>query len=88
MNSITTYSVIFNFPVLVIFLKKINGCSAGPNPGANPAIVELWGRLSPIVSIAALIVLAVNMPPQLPAPGQAFFSIAVSCSSSIIDSLA
>ena len=36
-----------------------------------------------MVSMAALIVLAVNMPPQLPAPGQAFFSISVSRSSSI-----
>ena len=47
-------------------------------------MVELNGKLSPIVSMAALIVLAVNMPPQLPAPGQAFFSTAVSWASSIL----
>ena len=51
---------------------------------SSAAIVELQGRLSPMVSIAALMVLAVNMPPQLPAPGQAFFSTAVSCSMSIL----
>jgi hypothetical protein len=52
--------------------------------GSSAAMVELPGRLMPIASIAELMVLAVNMPPQLPAPRQAFFSTAVSRSSSIL----
>ena len=51
--------------------------------GSSAAIVELPGRLRPIASKAELIVLAVNMPPQLPAPGQAFFSIASSSAASM-----
>ena len=41
-------------------------------------MVELPGKLKPIASMAELIVFAVNIPPQLPAPGQAFFSTASS----------
>ena len=52
--------------------------------GSSAAMVELPGRLRPMASMAELIVLAVNMPPQLPAPGQAFFSTAVSCSLSMV----
>ena len=42
------------------------------------AIVEEKGRLIPIASKAELIVLAVNIPPQEPVPGQALFSISLS----------
>ncbi len=43
-------------------------------------IVDEPGRLIPIASIADDMVLAVNIPPQAPAPGQAFFSISISSS--------
>ena len=33
---------------------------------------ELYGKLNPIASMAAAIVFAVYIPPQAPAPGQAF----------------
>ena len=42
------------------------------------------GRLIPIASAIELIVLAVNMPPHAPSPGQAFDSIAWSSSSLIV----
>ena len=44
---------------------------------------ELYGRDIPIASIADDIVLAVYIPPQAPAPGQAFFIISLNSFSSI-----
>jgi len=45
---------------------------------------ELNGRLMPSASMAEAIVLAVYMPPQEPAPGQAWHSIARNCSRVIL----
>ena len=47
------------------------------------AIVDAYGRLIPSASNAELIVLAVNMPPHAPSPGQALRSMARSSSGSI-----
>ena len=43
-------------------------------------IVDEPGRLIPMASMAEDMVLAVNIPPQAPAPGQAVFSISMSSS--------
>ena len=51
---------------------------------SSAAIVEEYGRLMPIASMAEDIVFAVYMPPQEPAPGQAWRSISVSSFSSIL----
>jgi hypothetical protein len=50
---------------------------------SSAAIVDVPGRLMPIASIAADIVLAVYMPPHDPAPGQARRSISSSSPASI-----
>jgi hypothetical protein len=39
----------------------------------NAGLDELYGKLKPNASIADDIVFAVYIPPQAPAPGQAFF---------------
>ena len=46
-------------------------------------MVELYGRLRPRASKAALMVLAVYMPPQDPLPGMALRSMASSSASSM-----
>ena len=53
--------------------------------GEVAGVLEEPGTLRPIVSIAVAIVLAVNMPPHAPAPGQAFFSISSMISSLFLD---
>ena len=55
--------------------------------GSSAAIVDVWGRLIPSASIADDMVLAVNMPPQEPAPGHARRSISRSSSSPIFPAL-
>jgi hypothetical protein len=50
---------------------------------SSAAIVDEPGRLIPIASMAEDIVLAVNIPPHAPAPGQAFRSISPSSFASI-----
>ena len=42
-----------------------------PFSPSSAAMVEEYGRLMPIASMADDIVFAVNIPPQAPAPGQA-----------------
>ena len=51
---------------------------------SSAAMVDEYGRLIPIASIALDMVLAVNIPPHEPAPGQALRSIAASSSSVIL----
>ena len=51
--------------------------------GSSAGIDELYGSDMPRASIAEAIVLAVYMPPQAPAPGQAFATIA--CRVALVD---
>ena len=51
---------------------------------SSAAIVEEYGRLMPIASIAEDMVLAVYIPPQEPAPGQAWRSTSSSSASLIL----
>ena len=54
---------------------------------SSAAIVEDFGKLKPIASIAEDMVFAVNIPPQEPAPGQAFRSTASKRALSILPAL-
>ena len=54
---------------------------------SSAAIVDEYGRLIPIASKIADIVLAVNMPPHEPAPGQARRSTSRSSAASILPAL-
>ena len=45
---------------------------------------ELYGNAMPSASIEEAMVLAVYIPPQAPAPGQAFFTICLNSDSSIV----
>ena len=51
--------------------------------GWTAGVEEVMGRAMPMVSMAAAMVLAVYMPPQAPAPGQACTTTSSSCSSVI-----
>ena len=59
-------------PQTVVILAGTNDIAQNQGPTTLQAIVNN------IASMAELIVFAVNIPPQLPAPGQAFFSTASS----------
>ena len=52
-------------------------------PGSSAGVDELSGSDMPSASIAAAIVLAVYMPPQAPAPGQAWRTMSLRSSSVI-----
>ena len=66
-NGLISFSIAFT-KVLALF-SELSSFSK-----SSAAIVELWGRLNPKTSMTADIVFAVNIPPQLPAPGMQFFS--------------
>ncbi len=53
-------------------------------PGSVAGMEELYGSDMPIASIAEAIVLAVYIPPQAPAPGQALRTMLWRCSSLIV----
>ena len=59
-------------------------CALSALAGSGAAIVDDPGSDMPIASIAADIVLAVNIPPHEPTDGQAFFSMPINSSRSIL----